>query len=272
MRLSAVILAKTDTDGAYNMTLHCIRTLADSEKDVEIIVVESNKAIQTAYRYPDNVRLVIPDGDFNFHKFLNIGIRQSSGEYIALLNNDLVFDKHWFEAILEVAVANPKILSFSPVGHASEIKHGKDFEVGYKVRTHVKGWCIVAKKAVFKTAGLLDETFDFYFADNDYAMTLRFHNIKHALVYGSRVEHLEKRSTPQKSALPDQAFQAKYTIPDYLRHPRYQWVLSSEKNLSGFLKFHGKWGNPDWLYKKNRLADILTRYGLGFAVKIFFKL
>ncbi|EPR74696.1 hypothetical protein ADIWIN_0286 [Winogradskyella psychrotolerans RS-3] len=278
MKLTVVILAMTTTEGFFNMTSECISSLCESEENLEkeIIIVESNKNYSTSgFVYPDFVKIIIPSFTFNFHKFLNVGIKAATGDYIALCNNDLIFQDSWFSEILLVGQAHNEIMSFSPVGKI-EVDNSLDasFEIGYKVMTHVKGWCIVVKKELFHKINLLDETFDFYFADNDYAMTLKSRNIKHALVYKSHVVHLEKQSTDKiknnESINPD--ILSKYKIPKYLNEKKYEWVFNNEKNLSGFLKFHNKWGSPNFLYKKNKLADILIKNKLGYLVRFFLKL
>ncbi len=269
MKLSAVILAMTTTKELFDMTSNCINSLMASERDVaiEIIIVESNKNyLNSDFIYPNYVKVIVPESDFNFHKFLNIGIKVSHGDYIALCNNDLIFYKHWFSAILDIANKNKDILSFSPSGTAPSIIEEKGFSVGYKVRTHINGWCIVVRKELFDKIGSLDEKFDFYFADNDYAMTLKRRNIKHASVHNSHVVHLEKKTTekPDKISNDYKEFLKQYKIPDYLWREEYKWVLDSEKNLSGFLKFHHKWGSPVLYYRKNKICDILMRFKLGF--------
>lgn len=268
MKLSVVILAMTNTKELFDMTLNCINSLRASDIDVEkeIIVVESNKNyLDSGFSYPEFVTVIIPDSDFNFHKFLNVGIKASNGDYIALCNNDLIFHENWFSAILEIADKNKNILSFSPTGTVPLLNEKEEFSVGYKVRTHINGWCIIVRKELFDKIGALDEKFDFYFADNDYAMTLKRHNIKHAIIYNSYVTHLEKKSTkkPEKLLDDNKAFLRQYKIPDYLWKDEYKWVLENEKNLSGFLKFHDKWGSPVLCYRKNKITDILIKFKLG---------
>lgn len=275
MKLSAIILAKTDSDSNFEMTMHCIRTLLDSESDAQVIVVESNKKIgQTAWRYPDSVCFLVPPDDFNFHKFLNIGREQATGDFIALLNNDLVFDKNWFSEILKVARKRCDILSFSPAADPYKT-YDTQYAVGYKVRTHVNGWCIVAHRKVFGKIGKLDETFDFNYADNDYAMTLKKYNIRHAVVFNSKVIHLENErdykgewyETQRKTANID-ALQ----LPEYLRAQQYTKLLLDPKSVKDNLKFHNKWGTPKKLYRKNKVADILIKYHLGFLNRIVMSL
>ncbi|MGL2994904.1 glycosyltransferase family 2 protein [Flavobacterium sp. TSSA_36] len=277
MNLSVIILAMTTTKELFSMTSNCINSLLDSEQniDMEILVIESNKEyFRSDFKYPDFVNVIIPDEDFNFHKFLNIGIKASKGDFVALCNNDLIFYKNWFSEILKVQVENPSIKSFSPSGKIDDFAFSRPFEIGYKVRTHIMGWCIVAKREVFSRIGYLDETFDFYFADNDYAMTLKMYDIRHAMVFNSYVKHLEKKSSNSylNSVSEQNDFLKKYHLPQYLLESEYKWVVENERNLSGFLKFHGKWGSPIIYYRKNKIADLLIKYKLGILNRIVLKL
>lgn len=277
MDLSVVILSMTKSEDLFNMTYNCINSLIDSEDgiDIEIILVESNKEYEKSdFKYPGFVKVIIPQESFNFNKFLNIGIKEASGNYIALCNNDLIFQDRWFSEILVVAENDDEIMSFSPIGKPLSDSINSSYEIGYKVMTHIKGWCIVVKRELFQKIGMLDETFDFYFADNDYAMTLRSKNIKHALVFKSHVIHLEKQSSDKKGNVKgiDVDLLSKYKIPKYLHDSQYLWVFNNEKNLSGFLKFHNKWGTPNWLYRKNKLADVLMKNKLGYFNRFYFKI
>jgi len=259
----------TNSEELFEITSKCINSLVESENNIEmeIIIVESNKKyLISDFLYPDIVKVIVPESIFNFHKFLNIGIKQSCGEFIALCNNDLIFHKNWFSQILKTQKMYPQIKSFSPSGKWNDNSFDKTHELGYKVRTHIMGWCIVANREIFPKIGFLDEKFDFYFADNDYAMTLKRYNIKHAVIYNSYVVHLEKKSTKinEDIRIDKREFLKKYDIPSYLRKEEYEWVLDCENNLSGFLKFHDKWGSPVLYHRKNKISDLLIRFKLGF--------
>ncbi len=274
MKLSTVILAKTSSSDLFQMTLNAIESLRDSEIEIEheIIIVESNSNYRhEGFAFPQDIKVILPNEKFNFHKFLNYGIQRATGDFIALCNNDVIFYPNWFTEIDKVAQSNPQILSFSPSDDLSSKETG--FEIGYKVMTHIKGWCLVVKKDVFKTIKELDERFDFYFADNDYALTLIQYNIQHALVVASKVEHLAKRSTKVNNTNTiNKDYLTNYTIPQYLYHCDYTYVLEDELSLNGFLKYQDKWGTPNWIYKKKKIALLLMKYKLGFLNRFFLRL
>lgn len=274
--LSAIILSYTKNEKIHRMTLDCIRTLEQSEDfinqfDLEIILIESNRSyIQEGYAYPDNVSVIIPDVQFNFHAYLNMGIAVASQPFIALCNNDLIFHEGWFSEMMNVKKVKPEIRSFCPV-QPKEKTTFNVYEIGYNVRTHIKGWCIVVEKELFKTIGPLDEQFDFYYADDDYAMTLRKYHIDHALVYRSIVEHLggENTETMRKEGNAEyNEIIGKYPdLPAYLYTDGYSWILKNEKLLNGHMKFHKKWGGVRIIPVKNRMHKMLSKVGLGGLVR-----
>ena len=52
-------------------------------------------------------------------------------------------------------------------------------------------------------------------------------------------------------------------LPKYVFLNEYKWLLQDVKGLSDHIKFHKKWGSPNLLYRKNKVADILIRFKLG---------
>ena len=275
MKVSSIFLARTDSEESFAMTTKCIQSAIESDPEVEfeMIIVESNKTYyESTFIYPDFVKVIIPQEQFNFHRFLNIGRLHATGDFIALCNNDLVFHQNWFTEILKISKRHPEILSFSPSGVAKPNTEQNDFLLGYKVMQQIKGWCIVVKPKIFEIIGDLDETFSFYYADNDYGMTLKYHNIKHALVFHSYVEHLEKKSKPKTESILNEAFIKKHNIPNYLLQERFHYIYCNESVFNDFMKFHNKWGSVKVLYRKNKIADLLLKYNLGYLNRFFLKL
>jgi GT2 family glycosyltransferase len=90
----------------------------------EIVVVDNGSAdgsCELVRRAYPEVRLLVLDENLGFAGGNNAGIRAAKGEYVALINNDAVADRHWLEELvntaekeLEVAAVGSKILFFKP--------------------------------------------------------------------------------------------------------------------------------------------------------------
>ncbi|MBC8755145.1 glycosyltransferase [Kordia sp. YSTF-M3] len=247
--------------------------------EFEVLLIESNKQIHdSAFQFPDYVKVIIPKENFNFHAFLNIGIKASTGEFVGLFNNDLIFKKNWFTEILNVKKKHPKVESFCPVDYDSKFTPKSFFKeapylFGYKVRRHIVGWCIIAEKKLFKKTGLLDERFSFFYADDEYSLMLQKYNKKHVVVAASEVSHLEskvsKELTQKKSAFFDDVEIPEKDIPRYIFTEQNRWMLVRKKLLEGHIIFHKKWGSPKMVAIKSKIGRIFMANGLGFLNKYF---
>ncbi|EDP94266.1 glycosyltransferase [Kordia algicida OT-1] len=284
MLFSAIILSNTKSQSIFDMTLHCMESMIDAEKDnstikFEVLLIESNKQIHdSTYKFPDYVKVIIPSEDFNFHAFLNVGIKAASGDFVGLFNNDLIFQKNWFSEILKVKEKHPNVQSFCPVDYDSKFTpqsffNGKPYVFGYKVRRHIVGWCIIAERKLFNKTGLLDERFSFFYADDDYSLMLQKHGKKHVIVANSEVSHLESKVSKElekkKSAFFDDVEIPEKDIPKYIYTEQNRWMLERKKLLEGHIIFHKKWGSPKKVAIKSKIGRIFIAYGLGFLNKYF---
>lgn len=269
LKFSLIVLSKTDKQSTFNMNLECLNTFVESAKlaniDFEIILIESNT--KSLYKYSfENFKIITPKTEFNFHKFLNIGVEHASGDFYILSNNDVVFKRNWLIEILKVAQNNPSIKSFSPYDVKSnrqpetQIKNNS-FIQGYEIQKHLTGWCIIVHKSVFKTIKKLDERFGFYYADNDYAMQLQKYNFKHALVTKAIVEHLHGQSSNTNKNKNN--FTLPKNTPKHMIKGNWTWVLENKKMLEGAILFHEKWGSMRLIKLKLAVAFIFSKLKLG---------
>lgn len=278
MNLSVIILSKTISDNIFKTTMKCINSLEQSEKFknnyLEILLIESNRNYLQEFSYPEHVKVIIPEQDFGFHKFLNIGIKVAKNKFIALCNNDLIFHENWFSEIKKVAKQREDILSFSPIDPRKELyKFKEPFEEGYKVSQQIKGWCLVCRKELFNKIGLLDERFKFFYSDNDYALSLIFFNIKHAIVPSSHVVHLHRVNSKEAENKKDSFFNEvvnRKNIPKELFNSNLSWILNNKRVLCDYLIYHKKWGNTNSLYRVVDYALKLNKLKLNFLVRIMF--
>ena len=157
---------------------------------------------QTEVRY-DNAITVNYKFDFNYNKCLNEGAKHGNAEYIVFCNNDLIFTKGWFDSLLDVFEMGYKSLCPAEKRHCRDnnIKLGNHLIEGYEIRQQLFGWCIATTREMIESIGGFDEGVMFWFSDTIYADQLKYHNIKHALVCNSFVEHKESatlKTVPQK--------------------------------------------------------------------------
>lgn len=195
MQVDTVILSNTKTIAHYGNCCRAVNSMKASEDaiDFKISVVESNvNYLQNGFvHYGCNA--VVPNEDFNYNRFLNIGLKDAKSEWIVVANNDVIFTKNWFSKLMRFAEKNPQYKSLSPYEpnwHANkQMSNDVEYYSGYRTSFEITGWCLVIHASVIKQCNLFDERFKFWYQDNDYAETLKHANVPHALVTGSRVYH-----------------------------------------------------------------------------------
>lgn len=265
MKLSVIILSYAIDEEVYQMNCRAIESLYASEDwsdgEPEVLLIESNR--EATYEYDKRVKVLMPDEKFGFHRFFNIGLEQTSGEFVAFCNNDIVFQPGWWSAIMEVKKKHPQFMCFSPVDRsypmmAEEIATGKEYTVGWENKRHFAAWCFVWERKVFKTIGLFDETFDFYSADDDELQTMHYYAIPNVLVTGSEVKHLSQVVTKKvginKYAVTDKE---NYPLSDYEIKRGWTWLWDDVRFYLAHRRFEKKWGNY-WMRK--RVVALLDRH------------
>lgn len=277
-KINAVILTRTTTPDIYQTTLQCIESMianANAERfTLAVTVVES--AAQPLSDYPQWINTIHPDEPFNFHRFLNIGIESASdADWHLLCNNDLLFETDWLRQIEYALDEFPQLMSLSPLSPTCreqrefyEQRGERKVALGYTRRRELSGWCIMVARQAMQTTGPLDERFSFYFADDDYALTLRRFNILHALVTNSLVYHLEDR----KISAQDPAGEAVAPPLPYLKKEKYHWITKNKGMLDGFLIYQKKWGDYRIIRLKRKIHDIaLLRFKIRFLSSLLFR-
>jgi hypothetical protein len=172
----------------------CLSSIENqTEKNFEVIVIDNGSNDQTADFLHQNfskVKIITLKKSAGFAKPVNLGIKASKGNYIFLLNNDVVLDQRClaeiarrfdsqrdfdFCACLMLDKTGKKIDSvgngFSWWGRAYPIGRG-EIPQKYQKETFVfgaSGGAAIFKREVFAKIGLLDEDFYAYFEDVDFS-------------------------------------------------------------------------------------------------------
>jgi GT2 family glycosyltransferase len=195
MNIDVIILSNTKDLTLYGLTQRTINTLRFSENiNFDIKIIESNKKyLEQGFVY-DSCKVIIPNEEFGYNKFLNYGLKECQNDWVVVANNDLIFTKNWLTKLLEYNKNNQEVLSLSPWEPTWHVKRGMNgnipAHIGYRTSFEITGWCLLIHKSVIDKCSLFDPQFMFWYQDNDYGLTLQKHNIKHALVTSSRVYHM----------------------------------------------------------------------------------
>ncbi|UCS91820.1 glycosyltransferase [Echinicola marina] len=202
--IDIIILSYAKRPELRKLTETALRTLYDSELPKNIrfntVVIESYKSAEK-YDFP-NTQTIYPKEKFGYHKYMNIGIEMTQSPFVCICNNDLEFHKGWASEILKAFQEDHELRSASPACSIHHPNHGialnSGIYYGHEVRKELTGWCLFFKREILAITGKLDPRFKFWFADNDYSMTLQKHGLKHALVTSSIVDHLESQTLNTK--------------------------------------------------------------------------
>lgn len=227
-RLSIVIVSynsRADLDACLGSL-----TSAPPAADHEIVVVDNASTDGTTTylreRWP-GVRLIEAGGNVGFARANNIGIRQSFGELVLLLNPDTVVPRGTLDRLVEIldddasaAAVGPRIvdrhgyaeLSFgrmiSPLAELRQkvLVAGNDrrlppFSTIVQGSTRrsgpvdwVSGACLLARRSDLDAVGLLDERFFLYTEDVDLCASLRSRGRRVLFAADVEIVHLRGRS------------------------------------------------------------------------------
>lgn len=108
--------------------------LAQSEKDLELIIIDdgsTDNSLEVLSDFTDRRMRIIGQANQGAHAAINRGLREASGEYLAILNSDDVYHPRRLEKILaviqadlQVGLAASYIQIIDAQGQSLGIKHG----------------------------------------------------------------------------------------------------------------------------------------------------
>jgi len=172
----------------------CFDSIKNQEIDeeFEIIIVDNGSKDKSEEivrnNYPE-VRFIKLDKNYGFARAVNIGIKNSKGEYIVLLNNDTILDKNFLKNLKKSLDNNPEVGfcasrilmmndknliygvgDFYKNNGTAELRGYGKLKNLYEKKEFVFGACAAAsiyRKELFEKIGLFDEDFFAYYEDVD---------------------------------------------------------------------------------------------------------
>lgn len=208
----------------------CISSIEEKSTydNYEIVVVENNSETKEIKDYYEllkddpRVKVVTYTGPFNYSAINNFGVKETTGEYILLLNNDTqVITVNWMEEMLmyaqreDVGAVGAKLYygdktiqhagvviglgAHRTAGHTHYKQHREN--LGYMGRlcyaqdvTAVTGACLLVKKSLFEKVGGLDESFAISLNDVDFCLKLRKLGLLNVFTPFAELYHFESIS------------------------------------------------------------------------------
>jgi GT2 family glycosyltransferase len=266
-RLSIVIVT-------FNSHAHidaCLASIAQHTPriDHEIVVVDNASTDGTPAfireRWP-SVRVIDAGGNVGFARANNIGIRQTFGELVLLLNPDTRVRPGSLTALVAVldarsgvAIAGPRLvdeqgrteLSFGAMLSPLVELRRKAFSAAYdrglpltgsyvaaaagKTREvdWVSGACLLVRRADAEAVGLMDERFFMYTEDVDFCAAVRARGRTVLFTPEAEVVHLRGQSRASATAATEQAYRRSQQAFYEKHHPGWLPLLRAYLKITG---------------------------------------
>lgn len=248
------------TKDQLTLLRQCVESILQysSYRNIEIIIVNNNSENPETFSYfnvlsqDSRVKILDYPGSFNYSAINNYAVGQSSGEYIALVNNDIeVISSDWLETMLsqcarpEIGCVGAKL--YYPddtcqhggvvVGYGGVAGHAhKNFQKaskGYMCRlistqnyTAVTAACLMIKKETFLKVGGLDEN-NLTVAFNDIDLCLKVHALGLRNIWTPHAELYHHESVSRGS---DRKGKARIRFMREIEYMKYRWNTEDFKD------------------------------------------
>tara|TARA_Y100000310_G_scaffold250661_1_gene256962 strand:+ start:1441 stop:2181 length:741 start_codon:yes stop_codon:yes gene_type:complete len=174
--------------GTYNrrhLLEQLISNTVESNKNLELVLVDGGSTDNTIPFLEDlnhsRIKLIKVAGRSTYPHYMNLAIENASHDYVCQWNDDVLLVNAWDEVMAELDDSGVYIFNWK-YGTSSDL-HNEDWLFGDQ---HENGWflsndkqededgaiCVnygIYHKKVFRTIGMYDDKFAYYYADGDLA-------------------------------------------------------------------------------------------------------
>ncbi len=209
----------------FNQLEHTRRCLESIEKHTsmpfELVFVDNGSSDGTVDWLREQVRqhpqwkLIANDRNLGFSTGCNQGIKASRGNFIMLLNNDVIVTDGWLSGLLECLESSPGTGIVGPMtNNISGIQkvHGApyddlseldSFSVDFRIRNRhrriphrrIVGFCMLFRKGLADAIGLLDESFGSgNFEDDDFCLRAEIAGYRNMIAADVLIHHVGSAS------------------------------------------------------------------------------
>ncbi len=239
MKLSLIIVAYNSKELIRKQLTH-LKSIK-TNVDYEVLVVDngsSDNLIELKSEFP-YVRFVFSRDNLGYFGGANLGVKKSKGEYLFILNADILASDYCFDNLINfiennknIGIVAPKLIYPDERGvqnscfrfhniltpffrrtAAGESKIGikqnysmlmKDFDHNSTIECDwVLGAAFIIKKDLLKELGGLDERYFLYYEDMDICKTVWLNNMKVVYLHSTYMIHDHQRQSAKNKSLID---------------------------------------------------------------------
>lgn len=180
------------------LTKECLLSMEkyNNYDNCEIIIVDNMSEQDNTREYlreyensHQNVKVILNDINGGFSYGNNIGIKEATGDFVILLNNDTYVTPNWIERLIvhfysdeQVGMVGPRTNNIGNEAKVDVNYNNMDEMIAFTEELHKRNrgiqyndirvlafFCVAIKREVIEKVGLLDETFGIgMFEDDDY--------------------------------------------------------------------------------------------------------
>ena len=205
----------------FHMTGNCIGSIREHTKlPYEIILVVNGKTdiYKQAFARHEQTKadkVVELEENKGYAYAVNYGIRVAKGEYIAIINNDVLVFDNWLEdmqeALTQVDLAMASPMYGEPYSRAVEAKQKRDKLTGLPLgetfgQAPDDFSCVLTKKTLFNEIGTFDERFFMYMEDIDFKKRMIEAGKKYAVTRKVNITHyIGTTDIPDKAGIMEES-------------------------------------------------------------------
>lgn len=230
----------TGTLNRVHLLPKIIANTVDANENLELVLVDGGSTDGTI-EYIKNlnhlrIKLIEVGGRSSYPHFMNLGIENSTYEWVCQWNDDVLLANDWDEVIKEINDDYMFYLFNWKYGSETDIKNPKWLS-GEDSLSANGGFCIVDayethkeivmnygiyNKKIFREIGMYNDAFQYYYADGD--MSLR------AYLFGYKYKALEGVKVCSLNGVQKMAIQTSDSIDIYNNfHEQYKHKILDEK-------------------------------------------
>lgn len=165
MRSTAILIPTFNQPQAFEKCIYLIAKWTKSSYKIYVIDNSVEKyAEPICNRIAPNVKVLKPEKNLGWMGGINLGIKESTEEFVCFLNDDcfpIEFQEEWLQKMLRTFSMSASIGAVGPV--SNEILpfqniHNSDSQQTIHLSPILSGMCFLTRRSIIEKIGLLDET------------------------------------------------------------------------------------------------------------------